>query len=117
MNSLSDEQREKITHFTNNFDKMKQRIIIVDKTNINAVETLSSITEENDPSVIIMQCEDDPANPSSPLNALIKQLKRSKHSLIVFAEPLYGLQSYKLKKALNIKVRNVVLPRLVRPLK
>ncbi len=116
--SLNNEhQRMEFKSYVENFDLLKQRITVVDKTNINSA-AVKSLTKGDESRIFIVQCgNEDPAKEPSPFKSLIQELKRSKHSLIVFAEPLYGLQSHLIEKSLNIKVRNLVLPRLLQPLK
>lgn len=107
---ISNDLHEAFDEFMTTFGSRKKRILIVDENNVTSPE-MKALQNVAEPSILIIQC-DDPIR-DSHLKRFIQSVQNSKHSLVVFSEPIEGLRKYRIEMDLKVKVVHLVLPWLV----
>jgi tetrahydromethanopterin S-methyltransferase subunit H len=103
---LAADLHEDFVHYLQTFESRKQCTFIVDQSNIESPKIKALAAPNAEPSILIVHC-DDPIQ-DGDLKTFIQSIKRTKHSLVVFSEPLQGLRAHKIEAALKVKVRHLV---------
>ncbi len=106
---IKEAQKIALQEFSAKFRKLARRIFIVDATSESQV--LDKLKNDQNPAILIVQIP-DLTLPNHPLQQFLRAHLATKHSVIVFSDPICGLHQSAIERIYNIKLRHIWLPRL-----